>query len=186
MTPLLPRPRRLGGSRVRRSKAAADRPFAAREEVDRQPVIDDWHCRMMLEEALIDLWLANRDLTQARPEAERLLALTLATTERTWQARAWDINARIALAERDLQRAQRSIDHALSTMEGFEGPLAAWRVHGTAAALYGRAKNHAASERHRALARATILGLSNSLGADDPLRDTFLSAPSVCSIVDPS
>jgi len=71
-------------------------------------------------------------------------------------------------------------------MEGFEVPLAAWRVHGTAAELYGRAGNDAASESHRALARATILRLSNSLASDDPLRDTFLSAPSARRIVDPT
>jgi hypothetical protein len=106
--------------------------------------------------------------------------------ERTWQARAWDINARLALAERDLQRAQTCVDHALSTMDGFEVPLAAWRVHGTAAELYGGAGNNAASERHRALARATILRLANSLVPDDPLRDTFLSAPAVRRIVDAS
>jgi len=54
------------------------------------------------------------------------------------------------------------------------------------AELYGRPGNDAAPERHRALARATILGLANSLAADDPLRDTFLSAPSVRRIVDPN
>jgi hypothetical protein len=165
---------------------AADRLLTARAEMDRQPVIHDWYCRMMLEEALTELWLAKRDLTRARPAAERFLELTLATAERTWQARAWETGARVAMAEGDLHRAQMCVDRALSTMEGFEVPLAAWRVHGTAAALYGRAGNDAASERHRALARATILRLSNSLASDDPLRDTFLSAPAVRAIVDPS
>jgi hypothetical protein len=41
---------------------------------------------MVLEAGLTDLWLAKGDLTQARPEAERFLELTLATAERTWQA----------------------------------------------------------------------------------------------------
>jgi hypothetical protein len=48
--------------------------------------IHDWYCRMVLEAGLTDLWLAKGDLTQARPEAERFLELTLATAERTWQA----------------------------------------------------------------------------------------------------
>jgi hypothetical protein len=153
--------------------------------MDRRPVIHDWYCRMMLEGALTELWLAKGDLTQARPEAERFLELTRATAERTWQALAWEINARVAAAERDFQRAQNCIDQALSTMEGFEIPLAAWRVHGTSAELYARTGNKDAAEQHRALSRATILRLADSLPDDEPLRGRFLSAPSVRRIVHP-
>ena len=168
-----------------RYDAAAQHLLAARGEMDRRPVINDWYCRMMLEEALTDLWLAKGDLTHARPEAERFLELTLATAERTWQALAWEASARVAMAERDLHRAEHCIDRALSTMEGFEVPLGAWRVHGAAAVLYGRAGNNEAAGHHRALARATILKLANSLADDEPLRATFLSAPSVRGIVGP-
>jgi hypothetical protein len=89
------------------------------------------------------------------------------------------------MADRDLQRARKCVDHALSTMEGFEVPLAAWRVHGSAAELYRRLGHHAAAGRHRAFGRATILKLANSLADDEPLRETFLSAPPVRRIVDP-
>src|SRR3989442_12756054 len=84
----------------------------------------DWYCRMMLEEALTELWLAKGALTHARPEAERFLELTLATAERTSQARAWETSARDAMEERDLHRARNCIDRALAVMEGFEVPLA--------------------------------------------------------------
>jgi tetratricopeptide (TPR) repeat protein len=168
-----------------RYEAAAQHLLAARGEMDRRPVIHDWYCRMMLEGALTELWLAKGDLTQARPEAERFLELTRATAERTWQALAWEINARVAAVERDFQRAQNCIDQALSTMEGFEIPLAAWRVHGTSAELYARTGNKDAAEQHRALSRATILRLADSLPDDEPLRGRFLSAPSVRRIVDP-
>ena len=70
-------------------------------------------------------------------------------------------------------------------MEGFEVPLAAWRVHGTAAELYARLGHNAAAEQHRASSRATILGLADSLPHDEPLRTRFLSAPAVRQIVDP-
>ena len=89
------------------------------------------------------------------------------------------------MAERDLHRAEHCIDRALATMKGFEVPLGAWRVHGAAAELYGRAGNNEAAGHHRALARATILKLANSLADDEPLRATFLSAPSVRGIVGP-
>jgi hypothetical protein len=68
-----------------RHAAAADHVIAARDEMDRQPVIHDWYCRMMLGQTLTDVWLAKNDLARARSEAERFLALTLATAERTWQ-----------------------------------------------------------------------------------------------------
>jgi hypothetical protein len=116
------------------------------------------------------------------PDA-RFLELTRATAERTWQALAWDTNARVASAQLDFNRAQNCIDQALSTMEGFEVPLAAWRVHGTAAELSARLGNNAAAEQHRASSRATILRLADSLPHDEPLRVTFLSAPPVRQIV---
>src|SRR5262249_50730268 len=125
-----------------RYDAAAEHLLTARDEMDRQPVINDWYCRIMLEEALTELWLAKGSLTRARQETDRFRELTLATAERTWQARAWETNARVGLAESDLDRAWSCVDHALSTIEGFELPLAARRVHGTAAALYGRAGNN--------------------------------------------
>jgi hypothetical protein len=70
-----------------------------------------------------------------------------------------------------------------STIEGFEVPLAAWRVYGSAAEVGSRAGDIGAAARHRALGRATILELASSLADDEPLRRTFLSAPSVRGIV---
>jgi DNA-binding winged helix-turn-helix (wHTH) protein len=166
-----------------RYEAAELHLLAARGEMDRRPVIHDWYSRLILEGALSELWLAKQDLAHARLEAERFLELTRATAERTWQALAWDTNARVATAERDFNRAQKCIDQALSTMEGFEVPLAAWRVHGTAAELSARLGNNAAAEQHRASSRATILRLADSLPHDEPLRVTFLSAPPVRQIV---
>jgi tetratricopeptide (TPR) repeat protein len=166
-----------------RYEAAELHLLAARGEMDRRPVIHDWYSRMILEGALSELWLAKRDLAQARREAERFLELTRATAERTWQALAWDTNARVATAERDFNRAQKCIDQALSTMEGFEVPLAAWRVHGSAAELYAHLGHTATAEQHRAASRATILSLAASLPHDEPLRARFLSAPAVRRIV---
>jgi DNA-binding winged helix-turn-helix (wHTH) protein len=165
--------------------AAADHVMAARQEMDRKPVIHDWYCCMMLGQTLTDVWLATEDLKRAGAEAKHFLALTLATAERTWQALAWEACARIAMAEGDRRRARSCVDHALATMEGVEIPLAAWRVHRTAADLCGREGHHDAAGRHRELGRATILRLAGSLAPDEPLRGTFLSAPSVRGLVEP-
>ena len=165
--------------------AGAEHLMTARHEMDRQPVIHDWYCRMMLGQPLSDAWLARGDLTQARAEAERLLALTLATAERTWQAMAWETGARVAMETGDRRRARVCIDSALSAMEGFEVPLAAWRVHAGAAELERRLGNQRAAARHRSLGRATVLALANSLVDYGPLREAFLAAAPVRAIIDP-
>jgi hypothetical protein len=68
-------------------------------------------------------------------------------------------------------------------MEGFDVPLAAWRVHATAADLYERTGDREMVERERERSRATILRLASSLAEDEPLRTAFLSAPSVSRVV---
>ena len=158
--------------------------MAARNEMDHQRVIHDWYCRMMLGQALTDVRLATGDLTQAGAEAERFLELALATAERTWQSLAWEASARVAMAGGDHHRARTCLETALSTMEGFEIPLAAWRVQASAAEFKTRLGNQRAAGRHRSLARATVLSLANSLVDHGRLRDTFLGAPPVRAIID--
>ena len=69
------------------------------------------------------------------------------------------------------------------TMEDVEVPLAAWRVHATAAALSERTGKSGEADHHRALSRTTILQLAQSLPAAEPLRHTFLSAPAVAKVL---
>ncbi len=163
---------------------ASEHLLTVQREMTDRPVINDWYCRMMLEEGLVELSLVKNDLAQARSEADHFLELTLATAERTWQALAWETSSRVATVEGDLGRAQKCIDRALATMEGFEVPLAAWRVHGRAADLYAHAGNSRAARRHRALGRAIIAKLADSLAGAEQLRDIFLSAPSVRRFAD--
>ena len=147
-------------------------------------VVNDWQCRLVVESGLTELRLAKGDIVLAQAQAERFLRAALATADRTYQALAWEVNARVALAEDNRSRAQECIARALSTMEGFEVPLAAWRVHATATELYILARDKKSAKHHRELSRATILKLAESLPAEDPLRKTFLSAPTVAKILD--
>src|SRR6266851_1002916 len=168
-----------------RYEAAADHLTTARIEMDGRPVIHDWYCRMLLEQALTDAWLGKGDLKQARAEAQRFVAATLTTAERTWQALAWEASARVAMAEGDRGHARTCVDRAVAAMEGFEVPLAAWRVHASAAELERRLGNQRAAGRHRSLGRSTVLALANSLVDYERLRETFLAAPPVRAIIDP-
>jgi hypothetical protein len=156
---------------------------AAQEHMERQSVVLDWYRRILIESAFTELWLAKGDLAQARLEAESFLKIALATEERTWRTLAWEASARVAMAELDLTRAQDCIAEGLSTMEGFEVPLASWRVHATAFELYQNSGDRGLAEHHRGLSRATIMKLANSLPAEEPLRQRFLSAHRVRNIL---
>ena len=162
---------------------ALDHLLSAREQMNSLKIMMQWYYRMPLELALTEVWLGKKDLIRARHEAEQFLNDATATAERTWQALSWEVNARVAMAEIDLKRAQDCVSRALGTIEGFEVPLANWRVHATAAEVSQGAGDTESSERHREISRVAILKLANSLAAEDPLRKTFLSALSVTKIL---
>jgi hypothetical protein len=121
---------------------ALDELLRVRDQMNSQKIMMDWYYRMPLEQkALTEVWPGKKDLIRARQEAERFLNSATATAERTWQALAWEVNARVAMAEIDLKRAQDCVSGALVTMEGFEVPVAGWRVHATAAEVSQRAED---------------------------------------------
>ena len=156
---------------------------SAANDMDRQTVRFDWYWRLPLAAGLTELSLAKGDHVRARLEAERFLDRALATEERTWQGLAWEINSRVALAERDHARANDCIAKAVSTVQGFEVPLAAWKVHATAALIEEEWGSLESARSHRNLSRTTILRLANSLPEQEPLRKIFLSAPAVARVL---
>ena len=151
--------------------------------MDRQTVFFDWYWRMPLAAGLTGLWIATGDSLRARAEAEHLLEAALATADRHWQGLAWESNARVALANQDCGRARECVGKAVSTVQGFEVPLAAWRVHATAAHIQEESGNLESARFHRDVSRATILQLANSLPEQEPLRKIFLSAPVVARVL---
>jgi hypothetical protein len=100
----------------------------------------------------------------------------LSTAEPNLQALAWDIAARVAMAEEDWKAAEEHSGKGLAVLQKFAIPATAWMLHATRSSLYRHVKNHTAAETHRARAEAIILALANSVAPDDPLRHTFLAA----------
>ncbi len=144
----------------------------------------DWYWQMPLEAGFTQVSLATGNFPDARAAAQRFLDVALTTADRTWQALAWEANARVAKAELDLTFAKECLAKALVTMEDFEVPLAEWRVHASAAEVFAGLGESADSERHRRLSREAILKLANSLPEDHALRRAFLGAPVVSRIID--
>ncbi len=154
-----------------------------RDEVDECPVVFSWYWRMPLQVDLVSACLAAGDVSQARIEAGRLLDLTQQTEEHTWRALAWEASARVALEEVDGERAERDVARAIEEMEGFEVPLAAWRVHATAAVMYGRTGHREQERLHREVSRRALQSLADSLETRPELRRTFVSSPEVAGLI---
>jgi hypothetical protein len=152
--------------------------------MDRQTVFFDWHWRMALAQGLTEVWLATGDRFRAREEGGRFLEMSLATADHHYQGLAWEVNARVALESGDLPRARDCIAKALAAVQGFEVPLAAWRVHATAARIEEQSGDLETSRSQRDISRATILRLADSLPEQEPLRERFLAAPVIARILD--
>jgi hypothetical protein len=164
-------------------EAALERLLAARDEMDHHVALLDWYSRFGQRWALTNVWLATGDLARAREEAQLFVANACATEERTWQALAWDADARIALASDDLQRGEDSIRRALEAIEGFEAPVGAWQAHATAADIARARGDEPNANHHRQASREIVRGLAASLEPDESLRRTFLAAPAVVRLL---
>jgi len=133
---------------------------------------------------LSNVWLASGNLAKAHSEADAFLKSSLSTADPHVQALAWEVKTRIAIAEQAWETAADHLREALSIVERFEVPVAAWQVHATAWDFYRHAKNEEAAESNRAFAEAHILAIANSFMSDEPLRRSFLSAPRVRRVLD--
>ncbi len=142
-----------------------------------------WYWRMHAELGLSNVWLASGNLREARLEAERFLQSALSTAEPNLHALAWDVDARVAMAQKDWKRAEEKIEKSLAVLHQCEIPTTAWRVHATRSDLYRQVQDATAAEAERARAEAIILALANSFVPDDPLRHAFLAAAPVRRIL---
>jgi DNA-binding winged helix-turn-helix (wHTH) protein/tetratricopeptide (TPR) repeat protein len=168
----------LGAGRI--DAALADLSIV-RDAMDRQQILLDWYWRMPLHSALTEIWLKKGDLEKARQEAQEFLQASLKTRERTFQALAWEASARIAMMSQDRAAVEQCIGQALSIVGRWELPLAAWRVHATAAQA---ATDPELARTQRQLSAETIARLADSLSRTEPLREAFLSAPPIRQILD--
>jgi hypothetical protein len=150
------------------------------DAMDRQQVLLDWYWRAPIHSALTKLWLKKGDVEKARWEAQEFLRASLGTRERSHQALAWEANARIAMISGDRDAVADCIKKALSIVEQWEIPIAAWQVHATAAEA---ATDPELARAQWRLSAGTITRLADSLSPTEPLREIFLSAPPIRRIL---
>jgi tetratricopeptide (TPR) repeat protein len=142
-----------------------------------------WEWRTMAQLELSNAWLLSGNIVNARTAADGFLKSALSTSDPHLQALGWELQARVAIAESDLQSARESIQQALAIVDKSEMLVAAWQVYGTAWQLYQRVKEHKTAETYRERAETCILKIANSFGPDEPLRATFLAATSIRRIL---
>jgi tetratricopeptide (TPR) repeat protein len=135
-----------------------------------------WYWRMQAQLGLGNAWLGSGHLLNARGEANRFLESALSTADPNLQALAWNLVARVAMAEKDWAGGERNIEKALAISEKFQIPTVAWRLHGTARDVYRQLKKIREAGKHRERAVECILALANSFEPDEPLRESFLAA----------
>jgi hypothetical protein len=164
--------------------SALERLLTAGEEIDRHPQLWDWYWRLFQRWTLAGLWLSRGELERARREGELMVTGAGATAERTWQALAWEVNARIALAGDDPRKARDLIERGLAVIEGMEAPVAAWQIHATAAEVCQTLGESARAQMHRESSRNIVLKLAASLEPYDASRRTFLNSPTVARVLD--
>lgn len=160
-------------------EAALELLLTARDEMDSQPVIADWHRRLMLEWALTNLWLGRGDVARANEEGKCLIEHVNSSTEATWRGLVWETNARVALASQNLRQALESSEKATDAVQRVEAPVAAWQVYATAAEVARARGDLLVANRHQQMSREIVRKLAASLDRHTELQHKFLTAPAV-------
>lgn len=142
-----------------------------------------WTWRMMAQLGSCNVWLQSGNVVNAREEAGVLLAAALSTADPHLKALAWEMKARVAMAENDLNAAKEYIQQALAIVEEFQILPDAWQAHATAWQFYKLTNDDKTAEMNRKRAEACILKIANSFAPDEPLRFSFLSAAPVAQVL---
>ena len=156
---------------------AMDLLLMLEEDLSRLPLPADITFRPALEWAFVETFMAAGDMTKADLHHQRWVTAAERVGEVTLQGLAWEAGARIALAKKDAIEAKRCLSSAFSSIEGYEAPVAAWKIHASAAEAEGLLGNDAVAENHRRVSAAIVLELTRSLPETDPTRNALLSSP---------
>jgi DNA-binding winged helix-turn-helix (wHTH) protein/tetratricopeptide (TPR) repeat protein len=154
-------------------RAALDDFRAAEAEMERQPAHLDWYWRLPLEWGWVNLLIASSDRSATRARAMRLCDLAAQTSERMWQALAWEARARAALAFGDMAEAIDHVAKAVAACAGTQVPLAELRVQATAAIVHKAAGDTESARQHTRQGETIRAQLAGSLAQGHPLRQQF-------------
>ena len=159
------------------------RHFSALQDMTEEKFYLSWFWRMQAQHGSAVAWLGAGELAEAHREADNLLRGALSTEDPNLQARAWDMQARIAMTGETWAQAEEFLSQALQILLRFDVPMAAWQVHETGWKLYCELKQADKAEQQRRNAEAGVCSIADSFASDEPLREIFLTAPRVSKIL---
>ena len=137
-----------------------------------------WRYSMRLFGGLGALWLARGDPARAAGFADESLELATRTKSRKNQVKGWRLRGEIALASRELDRAEDAFRQALSIAEVIGNPAQLWKTHAAWGRLWtARRRPAEAGEAYRA-ARAVLDRVAGRL-REPILRASLVEAPDV-------
>jgi hypothetical protein len=139
----------------------------------------DWILNMPWRWGLGEYWLAHRQFGRAREQMEELCRLAAAPGERTYLALGHRGLAEATLGEGDRAGAEREVAKALGVLDGFEAPVAEWRVYATAARIEEARGRRSRAEAYWGRSAAALDRLATGLKDHGDLYQSFLSQPAV-------
>jgi hypothetical protein len=143
-----------------------------------------WHWRMHAQFGATEARLSAGDILNARGEADAFLEAALSVEDPNLRAFAWEVNSRVARAEREGPKARECINHALAELDRSESPVTGWVVHRTAWDICIDEGDREKAEQHRARSKKLILSIADSFDRDEPLRDCFLDNPQIRRVLE--
>jgi len=141
-------------------------------EVRMEPVL-----RPLLGVVRAETALARGDLDATVALARELRDVAAEAGEPTYGALAHRLLAAASLAAGRVAEAKRGIDAALALVAGRRAPLAAWRVHATAAEVATARRRRTDAREHRTASAAIVARLADSLATEPELRAAMLATP---------
>jgi DNA-binding winged helix-turn-helix (wHTH) protein/tetratricopeptide (TPR) repeat protein len=93
----------------------------------------DWHWRLIGQLGLASTRLAKGDAAGAAATAEALVSAADSMADPATRALAWDVKARVAMAAGQWDHARDGLERALASLKGLEIPIAARKIHDSAA-----------------------------------------------------
>ncbi len=143
--------------------------------------IRDSGFHLSLVQGLSELDLARGNPDAAAADGDRLCALATRSAERTYLALGHRTLALVAHAAGNGAGADVEVRRALAALDGAEAPLAAWRVHATAAQI--RAGQPGEAEAHSAVSAAVLRRLASAVDDAPALRTALLGHPMVAEVL---
>ncbi len=136
----------------------------------------DWHWRLIARFGLAMAWLAKGELSAAAETAEAVAHAADSIADPVTRTLAWDLNAQIAMASGQWDRAKDALAKGFDSLGSLGIPTAARKIHATAAEYYRRQGDSQTAKTHDRSAAQAVSALTRSLSEGDPLRNSLLSA----------